>query len=77
MNMAWGGGQSMLRYVVYDAGFELPKHGPVDLGGYYSAFWETPQFEYDEQRFSLRGRSFFVSSGTYRVNQEVSINGVH
>lgn len=70
-------GQSMLRYVVYDAGFELLKHGPVggDLGRYYSSFWETPQFECNGQRFSLRERSFFVSPGVYRVNQEVSVNG--
>ena len=65
------GGQSMVRYVVYDAGFALLQSGPVggDLGGYYSAFWETPEIEHNAQTYALRGRSYFVSPEAYRVNQ--------
>ncbi len=70
------GGQSMVRYVVYDAGFALLQSGPVggDLGGYYSAFWETPEIEHNAQTYALRGRSYFVSPEAYRVNQEISID---
>ena len=71
------GGQSVVRYVVYDAGFALLQSGPVggDLGGYFSAFWETPQFEHNDHTFVLRGRSFYVSPAAYRVNQEISVDG--
>ena len=71
------GGQSLVRYVVYDAGFALLQQGPVggDLGGYYSAFWETPEIEHNATTYSLRGRSYFVSPDAYRVNQEISVDG--
>ncbi|MCY4601935.1 MAG: alpha/beta hydrolase [Acidobacteria bacterium] len=70
------GGQSLVRYVVYDAGFALLQQGPVggDLGGYYSAFWETPEIEHNATTYSLRGRSYFVSPDAYRVNQEISVD---
>ncbi len=70
------GGQHLVRYVVYDAGFALLQTGPVggDLGGYYSAFWETPEIEHDATTYSLRGRSYFVSPEGYRVNQEISVD---
>ena len=71
------GGQSVVRYVVYDAGFALLQSGPVggDLGGYYSAFWETPEIEYAASTYALRGRSHYVSPEGYRVNQEISVDG--
>ena len=70
------GGQSVVRYVVYDAGFALLQWGPVggDLGGYFSAFWETPKIEHNDHTFLLRGRSFYVSPAAYRVNQEISVD---
>ena len=70
------GGQSVVRYVVYDAGFSLLQSGPVggDLGGYYSAFWETPEVYRNGQNFVLRGRSYYVSPEAYRVNHEISID---
>jgi hypothetical protein len=71
------GGQSVVRYVVYNTGFSLLQAGPVggDLGGYYSAFWETPLVEHAGHTFVLRGRSFYVSPAAYRVNQEISVDG--
>ena len=74
----WGlNGQSVVRYVAYDAGFELFQHGVVggDLGGYYSHFWETPKFEYNDHQFAVTGRSYYVSPAAYRVNQRISIDG--
>ena len=70
------GGQSVVRYVVYDTGFTLLQSGPVggDLGGYYSAFWETPEVYHNGQNFVLRGRSYYVSPEAYRVNHEISID---
>ena len=71
------GGQSIVRYVAYDAGFALLQHGPVggDLGGYHSQFWETPEVMVNDQTFELQGRSYFVSPAAYRVNQQISIDG--
>ena len=71
------GGQSLARYVVYDAGFSLLQFGPLggDLGGYYSHHWEVPEFEYIEHTFAIKGRSYYVSPEAYRVNQEVSVDG--
>ena len=71
------GGQSIVRYVVYDTGFALLQSGPVggDLGGYFSAFWETPEVAHNDHTFVLRGRSYFVSPAAYRVNQEISVDG--
>jgi hypothetical protein len=74
----WGlGGQSMVRYVVYDAGFSLLQYGPLggDLGGYYSHFWQTPEFALNDHRFTLKGRSYFVSPAAYRVDQQISVEG--
>ena len=70
------GGQSVVRYVVYDTGFTLLQSGPVggDLGGYYSTFWQTPEIERNGSSFLLRGRSFFVSPEAYRVNHEISVD---
>ena len=71
------GGQSVVRYIAYDAGFALLQHGPVggDLGGYYSQFWETPEVMVNDQTFVLKGRSYFVSPAAYRINQQISIDG--
>lgn len=71
------GGQNVVRYVVYDAGFSLLQYGNVggDLGGYYSHFWETPSFEYNDKTFALTGRSYYVSPAAYRVNQQISVDG--
>jgi len=71
------GGQSVVRYVVYNTGFALLQTGPVggDLGGYFSAFWETPEVAHNDHTFVLRGRSYFVSPAAYRVNQEISVDG--
>ena len=71
------GGQALVRYVVYDAGFSLLRFGPLggDLGGYYSHHWEVPEFEYNEHTFAIRGRSNYVSPEAYRVNQEISVDG--
>lgn len=74
----WGlGGQSMVRHVVYDAGFSLLQYGALggDLGGYYSAFWDTPEFEFNEHTITLTGRSYLVSPAAYRVNQQISVDG--
>ena len=74
----WGlDGQSVVRYVAYDAGFSLLQYGPVggDMGGYYSHFWETPAFDLDDHTFALKGRSIYVSPAAYRVNQQISIDG--
>ena len=70
------GGQSVVRYVVYDAGFAILQSGPVggDLGGYYSTFWETPAIEHDARTFVLRGRSYYVSPEAYRVSHEISVD---
>ena len=71
------GGQSVVRYVVYDTGFSLLQYGPLggDLGGYYSHHWEAPEFKYNDHTFSLKGRSYYVSPVTYRVNQQISVDG--
>jgi len=71
------GGQNIVRYVAYDTGFVLLQHGPVggDLGGYYSQFWETQEVIVNDQTFVLKGRSYFVSPGAYRINQQISIDG--
>lgn len=71
------GGEALVRYVVYDAGFSLLQFGPIggDLGGYYSHHWEVPEFEYNDHTFAIKGRSYFVSPEAYRVNQEVSVDG--
>lgn len=71
------GGEALVRYVVYDAGFSLLQFGPLggDLGGYYSHHWEVPEFEYNDHTFAIKGRSYFVSPEAYRVNQEVSVDG--
>ena len=74
----WGlSGQSMVRDVVYDAGFSLLEYGPLggDLGGYYSHFWETPAFEFKEHTFVLKGRRYLVSPAAYRINQDISVDG--
>ena len=51
------GGQSITRFVRYDAGFSIFQYGPLggDLGGYYSTFWETPEIAYDDRTFVLKG----------------------
>ena len=71
------GGQTITRFVRYDAGFSIFQYGPLggDLGGYYSTFWETPEIAYDDRTFVLKGRSYFVSPAAYRINQQVSIDG--
>ena len=71
------GGQSLVRYIVYDAGFATLMSGSIggDLGGYYSAYWETPEIPHDGQTFALQGRSHYVSPAAYRVNQEISVDG--
>lgn len=74
----WGlNGQSVVRYIVYDAGFSLLQYGSVggDLGGLYSQHWETPVFEFNDHTFALKGRSNYVSPAAYRVDQQVSIDG--
>ena len=70
-------GQSITRFVHFDAGFSIFQYGPLggDLGGYYSTFWETPTIDFGGQRFLLKGRSYYVSPAAYRINQQVSING--
>ena len=73
----WGlNGQSVVRYVAYDAGFSLLQYGPLggDLGGYYSQFWEIPRFEFNDHAFALRGRSYYVSPAAYRINQQISVD---
>ena len=71
------GGQSITRFVRYDAGFSIFQYGPLggDLGGYYSTFWETQEIAYRERTFVLQGRSYFVSPAAYRINQQISIDG--
>ena len=74
----WGvNGQSAVRYIVYDVGFSMLQFGPLggDLGGYYSHFWETPTFEFNDHTFAMKGRSYYVSSAAYRVNQQISVDG--
>ena len=70
-------GQSLVRYVAYDAGFSVLQSGAIggDLGGYYSFYWDTPEITANGQTFALRGRSYFVSPAAYRVNQEISQEG--
>ena len=74
-------GQSALRFVSYEISnggeFPLLQHGVIggDLGGYFSHYWETPAFEYNDQTFALEGRSYYVSPAAYRVSQEISIDG--
>lgn len=69
-------GQSITRFVKYDAGFSIFQYGPLggDLGGYYSTFWETPAISHAEHSFVLKGRSYFVSPAAYRINQQISID---
>ena len=69
-------GQSITRFVSYDAGFSILQYGPLggDLGGHYSTFWETPAFMRDGHTFVMKGRSYFVSPAAYRINQQISID---
>ena len=69
-------GQSITRFVSYDAGFSILQYGPLggDLGGYYSAFWQTPAIVHNDRTFMMKGRSYFVSPAAYRINQQISID---
>jgi hypothetical protein len=73
-------GQQLMKYVSYTGAaspFALLQTGLVggDLGGYYSHYWETPEFTVAETNYQLKGRSYFVSPAAYRVNQQISVNG--
>ena len=69
------GGQHLVRYMAYSNGVTILQHGNLggDLGGFYSYFWETPEFEHDDETFVLTGRNSYTSPRNYRIEHRITV----
>jgi hypothetical protein len=68
--------KSMVRLEQDSRGFQLRKTGRVggDAGGYFTHFWEVPEFTYKGQTIRLKGTTFFASPTNYRLRMQLSVN---
>jgi hypothetical protein len=65
----------MIRLERDSRGFELVKTGSVggDAGGYFTHFWEAPEFTFKGARVRLKGTTFFSSPSNYRLRTQLSV----
>jgi hypothetical protein len=68
--------RSMVRLEQDSRGFQLRKTGQVggDAGGYFTHFWDVPEFTYKGQTIRLKGSTFFASPSNYRLRMQLSVN---
>ena len=69
------GGQYLVRYMTYSNGVTILQRGNLggDLGGFYAYFWETPEFEHNEETFVLTGRNSYTSPRNYRIEHQITV----